>query len=464
MSSSPHWIVSEMKNLQPMLDRWETLLAKTKDLMAKPTNKIPHQQEPVPVSPTIHEALHQYHEHPLEDDLLTDVHRHLKKLKYHPNPKSPKSPDILLYGSQQYTYNQQSANVEPIPIEEDAILGNLLNAVNAKLGASFNSVLINKYSNVNVSLGPHKDDESCIDTTSPIATLSLGATRRLLISTNQDKHKVIESITLIPRSIYCMLPGFQQEYYHSIAAGRRSIDKEKGIRFSITFRCLLPTRNDTGPPEAKVSVAAPPMITTVIQPTTTPDVDDTHPDTLVFGSSLTKGLDATQLSKYSRTFKVFPNRGAHISDIYEDIEAVRDSGKIDVTKIKCVLLICGGNDIENLKKSSDLKFLREDFEDIVDMTREAFPIASINIFSIIPRRSVYRSHIRNMHKMNEWLSDFCKKEAIRFVDIFSFFLYKTPTSWLLNAKLFNRSKLHFNATGDSVLAKVLIGVANRPIA
>ena len=67
-----------------------------------------------------------------------------------------------------------------------------------------------------------------------------------------------------------------------------------------------------------------------------------------------------------------------------------------------------------------------------------------------------------MHEVNDWLNIFCKKESFRFVDIFSFFLLKTTSTWMLNDKLFNTSKLHFSHIGDSVLAKVLIGVANKP--
>ncbi len=75
---------------------------------------------------------------------------------------------------------------------------------------------------------------------------------------------------------------------------------------------------------------------------------------------------------------------------------------------------------------------------------------------------MYKKHISNMHTVNNWIRKFCKKENVRFVDIFSFFLTKTSKEWWLNEKLFNRSKLHFSKVGDSVLAKVLIGVANLP--
>ena len=119
-------------------------------------------------------------------------------------------------------------------------------------------------------------------------------------------------------------------------------------------------------------------------------------------------------------------------------------------------------DIKGGYNSEKLKFVFEDMEDTVELTREVFPHAKINFISLIPRRVKYRGHISNMHAVNSWISRFCKKENIRFVDIFSFFLIKTPREWWLNEQVFNNSRLHFSKVGDSVLAKVLIGVANLP--
>ncbi len=110
-----------------------------------------------------------------------------------------------------------------------------------------------------------------------------------------------------------------------------------------------------------------------------------------------------------------------------------------------------------------MKFIYEDIEDLVDLIREVFPNSKINIFSSIPRRSKYVNHIQNMHRLNSWLNRFDKKNSdIRFVDIFSFYVIKSTSIWKLSTKLFNRSLIHFSRVGDSVLAKVLIGVANRP--
>jgi lysophospholipase L1-like esterase len=170
------------------------------------------------------------------------------------------------------------------------------------------------------------------------------------------------------------------------------------------------------------------------------------------------------LSKYAKNFKVLCNRGTTIGKIYENVERIRDSGAYDTSQVSTVFLMCGGNDVENLKakKRNDVKFVLEDYEDLVDLVKEVFPGAKINILSLIPRRNRYGFHIDNMHKVNRWLESFCKKKSIRFVDIFSFYLVKLPNIWKLNKKLFNRDNLHFSPIGDSVLAKVLLGVANSP--
>ena len=128
-------------------------------------------------------------------------------------------------------------------------------------------------------------------------------------------------------------------------------------------------------------------------------------DTFVFGSSLLKGLDEKTLSKYSKNFKVFCHPGACVSDIYEDVEEMQSSAEYDTTKVSGVFLLCGGNDLEKLKNASDndITFVFEDIEDLVDLTREVFPNAKIHLISAIPRRRQYSSHIRNMHKLNDWL-------------------------------------------------------------
>ena len=464
--------------LMAMLTSLETLLKKTRDcITAKTTPK----DKPSPPK-LVDDNLFRFDDCPdIDKKLLTEVLEFVKTLEYHPSSNNPNSPEIHLFGDQKYPFNEQSSNVTPSPIVNDSPLCKLVAVVSGIVGVTFTSVLINRFRNVNCCLGPHKDDEKCLNVASPISALSLGeVTRRLQISVNKKKHKPVKTVMLTPGSLFTMLPGFQDLYYHAIAAGRtgrKGIDKENGVRYSVTFRCLVPnagTADDlvTVPVNSKEDKEATPADNTDTNDnmdTAVPHNNNSSeaPDTFVFGSSLLKGLDEKILSKYSKNFKVVCNRGARVRNIYEDIERMREHGAYDTTKVSSVFLLCGGNDLENFDKAysinDNIKFLFEDMEDLVELTREVFPLAKINYISLIPRKSQYNDHIRYMHQVNDWLNSFCKKESIRFVDIFSFFLLKTSSSWmLLNDKLFNTSKLHFSRIGDSVLAKVLMGVANKP--
>ncbi len=464
---APQLETMKKDELAQMVKSIKLLLSKAKDCI------IAMEKSDIATPTQVDKSLYEFHHDPgLNAKLLADVSKHLKTLKYHPNPKNQSSPQIHLYGSQRYIYNGQSATLSPSPILHGSIMDTLLKSVNMKLNTSFNSILINKYKDVKCSLGFHKDDEECLDPTSPISTLSLGkATRRMHISLNASKHTPAEEVMLTPGSILTMMPGFQDNYWHAIATGRKSIEAERGVRYSLTFRKLLPSKDKQDPVPTTAAVAPAP---TDAASATTPNsskphcppfpVDKNNADTFVFGSSLVKGLDEKLLSKHSKKFKVFCNSGAHIGDIYGAVEKVVKEGKYDTKKVTNIFLLCGGNDVEHFNEGADIKYkyLREDFEDLVEYTREAFPHAKLNIISMIPRRSKYRGHIRNMHKVNNWLEEFCSKEDIRYVDIFSFFLVKTSSIWYLNRKLYNSSELHFSKIGDSVLGKVLIGVANLP--
>ncbi len=246
----------QYEELLQMLSSLENLLAKTKDCLeakCKPKvtpnvtaqistvkdhvtthgNTVTTVPEVTPVPKSAEPEMFQFHKHPLDDKLVTGVHKYLKTLKFHRNRTSTDSPATLLFGTQKYVYNGHSAKVDPVPISPGSVMGDLLDSVNSKLGCSFDSILINKYRDLNCSLAPHKDDEPCVDMSSPIATLSLGSTRRFLISPNSDKYTPIHTVFLTPRSIVSMLPGFQEKYYHSIALGRGSIQRERGMRHQV---------------------------------------------------------------------------------------------------------------------------------------------------------------------------------------------------------------------------------------
>ena len=121
--------------------------------------------------------------------------------------------------------------------------------------------------------------------------------------------------------------------------------------------------------------------------------------------------------------------------------------------------VCGGNDVENCK-GPNVSTIKADYKCLMGYVKTVFPHASINMVSLIPRRTRHASHYKNMFTVNEWLGSMCTEYNVRFVDIFSYFIDRKSRD--LNYKLFQRDQLHLTAVGDSVLAKVLIAVANKP--
>ena len=460
-----------------LLNSLENMMTKTRDILStkspsqSPSTPVPRVPPPTPTvtspvptvtSPSELADSFKYQSNALDGGLVSRVHQHVKGLNYHSNSRSPNSPDIFLYGNDSYIYNKQSSGVTPTPIITSLPMAELLLAVNRALNTNYNSMLINRYKNLHSYLDFHKDDEKSLDPDSSISALSLGATRRLLISPTEDKKNAAHTIKLEPGSLNTMLPGFQEQYYHSIAPGRRSINKERGTRYSITFRRVLPTTTELPIIVEDVTKEKEDVINKETKKHEHDAEQSSSPNTLVFGSSLAKGLDSTLLSRYEKKFRVFSNPGAKIKDIEHDIKDKATEGTLDASKVLSVFLICGGNDIENLRNDCDIEDVFIDYENLVKVATHTFPNARVNIVSLIPRRATYRTHINNMYKMNEWLEDFCLKNPIRFVNIFTHFLFKLPHIWHLNRKLFNDGKLHFNKIGNSVLAKVLIGVANFP--
>ena len=447
----------------------ETLLTKTRDILSKKTPAAPpthHHADPNYLG-TKFQELFSFQAHPLDNVLVGNVHAHVKGLTYHPSSSNPTSPEIHLYGEHPYSYNRESSKVTPTPLSESPVMTELLQSVNTLLDTDYNSILVNKYRNYHTHLAPHKDDEPSLDPSSPISGLSLGANRRMQFSYNKDKNKVKHTVSLTPWSLNTMMPGFQDLFYHSIAPGRNSVKKEKGVRYSITFRRIIVQASDTIPPSLpnhhNADAGEEEEEKEEEEEEEIPVDDKSSPDTLVFGSSLTKGMDEDLLSKHSKTFRVLSKPGAKVADIHRRIEGVASGaesiGIRDLGKVTAVFLVCGGNDVGRLAKDSYIENVYKDYENLVSYTRTVFPNAAINIVSLLPRRSSYNTHVDNMRKMNMWLHNFCLNNYIRFVNICSHFLTRT---FLLNDKLFSNDEVHFSKIGISVLAKVLIGVANSP--
>jgi alkylated DNA repair dioxygenase AlkB len=107
--------------------------------------------------------------------------------------------------------------------------------IRSRFGGDYNSVLLNRYANARDSVSWHSDDEPEMDSTHPIASVSLGASRTFLVRpiTNEiPNKKAVQTYTLTSGSLLVMPAGFQQQYQHSVPKSQTPC----GTRVNLTFR------------------------------------------------------------------------------------------------------------------------------------------------------------------------------------------------------------------------------------
>ena len=103
-------------------------------------------------------------------------------------------------------------------------------------GYHYNSVLCNLYRDGQDSVSWHADDEPELDPTTPIASLSLGATRRFDLKPKSGEQQRVQ-LTLENASLLVMSPEVQVFWLHQIAKTK----KVHAPRINLTFRRVLPT-------------------------------------------------------------------------------------------------------------------------------------------------------------------------------------------------------------------------------
>ena len=100
--------------------------------------------------------------------------------------------------------------------------------------SEFNSCLLNLYHDGDDGMGWHSDDEKELDAHVPIASLSLGATRKFAFKNRADKSTI--SLFLENGSALIMHPPTQEFWQHSLLKTK----KNTGLRINLTFRKIIP--------------------------------------------------------------------------------------------------------------------------------------------------------------------------------------------------------------------------------
>jgi len=126
-----------------------------------------------------------------------------------------------------YKYSGQTSNATLMTAE----LRRLLNYVNSRLGCNFNGILVNMYANGDEYISKHSDDESSLDPTAGVVSMTLGAERKFRIRDKKTNKIIVDVPTREDEMIQMSGACFQKKYTHEIP-----IQKGMGKRVSFTFR------------------------------------------------------------------------------------------------------------------------------------------------------------------------------------------------------------------------------------
>ena len=149
--------------------------------------------------------------------------------------------EIVLYGKRimqprlvgwagEIAYRYSGQTLEPHAFTDT--VRSLTERVNAFAGTHFNHVLLNRYRDGRDNMGMHADDEPELGPDPVVATLSLGATRRMTLVPRRPRDGERRSLELPSGSLLVMRGACQRRFRHGIPREPRVADE----RVSLTFR------------------------------------------------------------------------------------------------------------------------------------------------------------------------------------------------------------------------------------
>lgn len=130
--------------------------------------------------------------------------------------------------------------LDPPPPDTPAAIVEAAARITARVGAPFNSVGLNLYRDGRDSVAPHNDHLYDLRKGFPIALLSLGATRQMVIRAKEPPRRVIK-IDLEAGSLLVMDYATQLHYTHGVPKTSAPV----GERISLAFR-VKPERHAAG--------------------------------------------------------------------------------------------------------------------------------------------------------------------------------------------------------------------------
>jgi alkylated DNA repair dioxygenase AlkB len=140
---------------------------------------------------------------------------------------------VAWHGDPGAAYRYSGLRLEPAPWTD--LLAGLRDQAAHLAGAAFNSVLLNYYRDGRDSMGLHSDDEPELGPEPVIASLSLGAERKLLLRHKTDRAVPPVRVALPDASLLVMRGPTQRCWKHGIGKLRAAC----GPRVNLTFRRII---------------------------------------------------------------------------------------------------------------------------------------------------------------------------------------------------------------------------------
>jgi alkylated DNA repair dioxygenase AlkB len=140
---------------------------------------------------------------------------------------------VAWHGDPGASYSYSGQTLHPAPWHP--VLLDIRERLAACTAAAFNSVLANAYRDGSDSMGWHRDDEPELGAEPVIASVSLGAPRRLLI---RERKRPSQGLTLEAGSLLLMQGEFQRRFRHALPKTRQAV----GLRINLTYRLVRVAR------------------------------------------------------------------------------------------------------------------------------------------------------------------------------------------------------------------------------
>ena len=324
----------------------------------------------------------------------------------------------------------------------------LLNIVNAQVSdgkGALNCCNIICYSNDKKSLRLHSDNESSISQTHPIATFSLGVTRRIeFVPIGSHHTRVVHSVDASNNSLYVMHPGCQSILKHRVLQGDSSGSQDH-TRYSISFRkygSILPRESYIQSPSEE-------------SPSSTPV--SRIPASLLVGDSFLVRMDKERLEKNKKTVLNLAKGGNKIQNVIQSLHAFRNASENERYLITQIFISVGTNDIRYCKNG--VSHLKGELFSLLRTIKNYFPTAKIYVQSFLPLPVTYNNEnyvIKNVLNLNRLIYHVCVHERVFMIDVFKSFLYRRYRHPMLFPS--NVNDIHPNRRGLGVLARKYIDI------